>query len=362
MEKITSGKIALWTATILLVMLGFVFLWLIRNILFLLFLSILFATGIEPVVRWLRRGPFTRSTGILAVYSLIMGAFALLLYLTIPPLVDEANRLIATFTNPDSAKATIAQIDNGFMRDITTQIYNGFNDLGQNFKLNANTLSIGVSVLEALFSGITVFVIAFYWLTERTMLKRFIFSLIPEQKRPNARTLWINVEDKLGAWTRGQLLLMVFIGVLAGVGYMVMGLKYALVLAVFAGLTELIPLVGPYIGGAPAVLIALTQNVVLAIVVAVYILVLQLVEGNVLVPRIMKNALGVTPLTVIIGILIGSTLAGIAGALVAVPIAATIQVIFTTIQSNNETVSEEENAISDSSPEKTKMPDPAVIS
>ncbi len=362
MEKITPGKIALWSATIILVVLGFVFLWLIRSTLFVVFLSILFATGIEPVVRWLRRGPFTRSTGILAVYTLIMGAFALLLYLTIPPLIDEANRLIANFTNPESAKASIAQIDNSFFRDITTQIYNAFNDMSRNFKFNADTLSIGLTVLEALFSGITVFVIAYYWLTERTMLKRFVFSLIPEQKRPNARTLWVNVEDKLGAWTRGQLLLMVFIGVLAGVGYTIMGLKYALVLAVFAGITELIPLVGPYIGGAPAVLIALTQNVALAIIVAVYILVLQLVEGNVLVPRIMNNALGVTPLTVIIGILVGSTLAGIAGALLAVPIAATIQVIFTTIQTNNETVSEEENATSDVTSEKPKIPGPVVIS
>jgi len=362
MQKITSGKIALWTATILLVILGFVFLWLIRNILFLVFLSILFATGIEPVVRWLRRGPFNRTTGILVVYSLIMGFIALLIYLTVPPLIDEANRLIATLTNPESARATIAQIDNAFFRDITSQIYNAFSDVGRNFKLNADTLSIGLTVLEALFSGVTVFVIAYYWLTERTMLKRFIFSLIPEQKRPNARTLWVNVEDKLGAWTRGQLLLMVFIGVLAGIGYAIMGLKYALVLAVFAGLTELIPLVGPYIGGAPAVLIALTQNFVLAIVVLVYIVVLQLVEGNVLVPRIMKNALGVTPLTVIIGILIGSTLAGIAGALTAVPIVATIQVIYTTIQSNSENVSDEENATTDVVSDEVKIPDTSVVS
>ena len=132
---------------------------------------------------------------------------------------------------------------------------------------------------------------------------------------------------------RGQLVLMLFIGVLAGVGYTIFGVKYALALGAFAALAELIPLVGPYIGGAPAVLIALTQNTTLALIVIVYIVVIQLVEGNVLVPRIMEKAVGVSPLTVIIGILIGSTLMGIGGALLAVPVTAAIQVIFNNILS-----------------------------
>ncbi len=339
-QTITARKIAIWTATAILVVLGFIFLWLIRNVLFLVFLSILLATGIEPLVNRLRKGPFNRSTGILIVYTFIMALIGLLLFLSIPPLIEEGNRLLASFADRAGTQTTISRIDNSFVRNAASQGYDAIYDLSRNFKFNAETLTIGLTVLEVIFSFVTVFVIAFYWLTERTFVKRFAFSLVPDDQRSNARLLWQNIESKLGAWARGQLFLMLFIGVLAGLGYAIMGLKYALVLAVFAAITELIPLVGPYIGGAPAVLVALTQDPVLALVVLVYIVVIQLIEGNILVPRIMNSAVGVTPLTVIVGILVGSALAGIAGALLAVPIAATIQVIFDTIQSTTESEAE----------------------
>ena len=131
----------------------------------------------------------------------------------------------------------------------------------------------------------------------------------------------------LGGWVRGQLLLMLFIGVLAGVGYTLMGLKYTIVLAILAGLLEIVPLVGPWLGAIPAILVALTQDVRMALLVGVYILVIQLIEGNVLVPRVMGRTVGISPLIVIVGILVGTALGGIPGALVAVPLAAALQVI-----------------------------------
>jgi len=346
--NITARRVAIWTITIVLVLLGFQFLWLIRNVIFLIFLSILLATGIEPVVNWLRRGPFNRGMGILFVYTILFSAIALIIYLTFPPLIDEGRNLVANFTNPDKIKEAIANFDSAFIRDIATTVYQNAGALLQGASLQpaANSaLTVGLTVFETLFSSITVFVIAFYWLTERTLIKRFIFSFVPDDKKTSAREIWNGVEEKLGAWVRGQLLLMLFIGALAGVGYTIMGLKFALALAVFAGLTEIIPLVGPYLGGAPAVLVALTQNVTLAIVVVVYIVILQLVEGNLLVPRIMKSAVGVSPLTVIVGILIGSTLAGVGGALIAVPIAATIQVIFNSVLSFGSNATPQDKAI-----------------
>lgn len=327
MTHITMRRVALWATTIILVILGFVFFWLIRNVVFLIFVSILLATGIEPIVNRLRRGPFNRGMGILAVYMLIIAVLGLVMFFTIPPLIEEGQRFLTAFADPATAKAAIANIDNGFIKNFADRTYDSVSALIQNFRPTPEALTIGLTVFEVLFSAITVFVIAFYWLTERTRIKRFIFSFMSEENRQRGRQVWNGVEEKLGAWVRGQLVLMLFIGVLAGIGYFIMGLHFALPLAVFAGLTELIPLVGPYIGGAPAVLVALTQSPTLALAVAGYIAVLQIVEGNILVPRIMKSAVGVSPLTVIIGILVGSTLMGIPGALLAVPVAAAIQVI-----------------------------------
>ncbi|MBN9390113.1 MAG: AI-2E family transporter [Chloroflexi bacterium] len=331
---VPTAQVMRWTAGVVAVLLAVAFLWFIHDVLFLIFVSLLVATGIEPLVNKLRaRGPFNRSTGILFVYTLIFGAIGLVLYLAIPPLISEGQNLGEIFSDPQKIKDTISHIDNSFIRDTLNTAYENAGSILQSIILNSQALSIGLSLFEIVFSTATVFVIAFYWLTEKRNIKRFVFSLMKRENRARANNIWENVENKLGAWMRGQIVLMLFIGVLAGVGYTIMGLRFAFALAVFAGLAELIPIIGPFLGGAPAVLIALTQDLTLAIIVVVYIVVLQLVEGNVLVPRIMERAVGVSPLTVIIGILIGSTLAGVGGALLAVPVAAAIQVLINNILS-----------------------------
>jgi predicted PurR-regulated permease PerM len=163
-------------------------------------------------------------------------------------------------------------------------------------------------------------------------------------KRANrVRRVWDDIEVKVGGWVRGQLTLMVIVGLVSALGYFVLGVKYWPVLALFIGIAEAIPLIGPYIGTAPAVLIALTQDgndglpavlgmddftsVPRALLVVVFAVLLQTVEGNVLVPRVMKNSVGISALTVIVSLLIGGSLAGLLGALLAVPIAGSIQVV-----------------------------------
>lgn len=329
-----SRKIAMYTASALLVILGFIFLYLIRNVLFLIFISILLATSIEPLVNRLRRGPFSRGTGILVIYTAIMAILGGIIILTVPPLMDEGSRAIAGFADQQKTDASIREgLGTGWLGNMAINGYHSIRDLINNPKTVENSLSFGFTVFEIIFSAVTVFVIAFYWLSERPVIKRVIFSFIKEEKRARGRQLWDSVEGKLGSWVRGQVVLMLFIFMMDLIGYTLMGLKFAFALAVFAGIAELVPLVGPYIGGAPAILIALTQSPTLAIVIAIYIVVIQLVEGNILVPRIMEKAVGVSPLTVIVGILIGSTLYGILGALLAVPIAAAIQVIFNNVTS-----------------------------
>ena len=137
----------------------------------------------------------------------------------------------------------------------------------------------------------------------------------------------MEVEEKLGGWVRGQLLLMLAIGFMAGIGYSVIGLPNPILLGVISGLFEIVPMVGPFLAFAPAVLVALAMDPGKAVVVAVYALVIQQIESNILVPRVMGRTVGVSPLTVILGILVGSVLAGLPGAFLAVPIAGAVQVI-----------------------------------
>lgn len=311
-----------------LVLLGCFLLWNIRSILFLIFISLLLASGIRPVVNWLRKGPLNRSFAILIVYTLIFAIIALLLYLTMPPLINEATDLVDTFSSQKSTEEVIRNIDNQVLRNGVLWLYQNTGDLAQQFIQVNQALNLGFSIFSGLFAGLTVFVVTFYWLTEREKVYRLFLSFISPSRQDKAHEVWDGIEDKLGAWVRGELLMMLFIGALAGVGYVIIGVKFALALAVFAGLTELIPLIGPYIGGVPAVLVALTDGLFPAILVIAYLVVLQLVEGNVLVPRVMEKAVGVSPLAVIIGLLTGGTIAGVAGALLAVPVVAVIQVLY----------------------------------
>jgi predicted PurR-regulated permease PerM len=326
--EVKNGKIVIWTILIFLVVLGFVFLWLIREVLILMFISILLSSGIEPVVRWLRaHSPFNRSISILLIYILIFGLLGLLLFLIIPPLVAETQRLGRILINPESARQAISSIEVEFLRNAATTVYEVVAEFVRNFRFDTQYITLGLSIVQIVFSGLTVFVIGFYWSTERSRFKRFVVGLFAVERRADLNTAWQAVEEKLGAWVRGQLIVMLITGVITGIGYSIMGLNFAFPLAVFAALTELIPVIGPYIGGAPAVLVALTQSPVLVIAVVIFIGIFQVVEGNVLVPRVMESAVGISALTVIVGVLIGSALMGITGALLAVPIAATVQVL-----------------------------------
>jgi predicted PurR-regulated permease PerM len=185
----------------------------------------------------------------------------------------------------------------------------------------------GATALHTLLAFLTVFVLAFYWMLERASIKRVLLRSVPSRQARNVHTMWMEVEEKLGGWVRGQLLLMLAVGVAATIAYMLIGLPNPVLLGVLAGLFEIVPMLGPFLAFAPAVLVALFVDPTKAIVVVIVALVIQQIESNVLLPRVMGHTVGVSPLTVLLGILVGSILAGLPGAFVAVPVAGAIQVI-----------------------------------
>jgi predicted PurR-regulated permease PerM len=177
------------------------------------------------------------------------------------------------------------------------------------------------------FSVVTVFLLAYYWLAERSTIKRAVLRLVPPARAGRVNATWLAVEAKLGGWVRGQLLVMLALGVMAGIAYTVLGLPNPVLLGVLAGVAEMIPLVGPFLAFLPALLVAVAVDPTKVLFLVPIAIVIQQIEGNLLIPRIMSHAVGVSPLTVILGILIGSIVYGPLGAFLAVPIAAAVQVI-----------------------------------
>ncbi|MEA2547855.1 MAG: hypothetical protein QOE42_453, partial [Chloroflexota bacterium] len=178
----------------------------------------------------------------------------------------------------------------------------------------------------------TLLALVYFWLTERSRLQRYVLAFVPLYRRAGVRDAWNAVESRLGLWVRGQLTIMASIGIATGVAYTLIGLPAALLLAVIAAIAEIIPIIGPFVGAIPAVLMATTispQAVVLTLVVYVAI---QFIEGNVLVPMIMRNTVGLSPFIVLLSLLLGGAVGGIAGAIVAVPLVAGAEVILERLQ------------------------------
>jgi predicted PurR-regulated permease PerM len=326
----SMARVAGYVAVSLGVVLGFYVLYLIRAVLFLFLVAVLLATAIEPLVFRLRRGPFSRGQGILLVYTGIMLVIFAIAAVVVPVFLREAGGFSETYPQLlQNARDAVYGLDQRVLGPAAEKVVEKASSPSAVAGADGGetAITVGLTVVEGLFAAVTVFVVAYYWLTERIEIKRAFTTLFPREHRHRVGLIWGEVETALGGWVRGQLLLMLFIGVLATAGYIVMGLKYALVLGLLAGLFEIVPLVGPWLGAVPALMVAVMQDFKLAVIVGVYLLIIQNVEANVLVPRVMQRTVGVSSLVVLLGILIGATLGGIAGALVAVPLAAAIQVV-----------------------------------
>jgi predicted PurR-regulated permease PerM len=330
-NKLPPGEVARAGLVLLGLGLGCYLLWRVQEVVFLLFLAVLLATAIEPLVNRLRRGPFTRGSGVLAVYTLIILAIGIPAYLVVPNVASQA----AAFTEglPEQLqrlRPVAESLGPRFLRtfaldaiDSGLQAVQGPSSAPPQQQL----VEAGATAAHTVLSFLTIFVLAFYWLVERASLKRVVLRTVPVRHARSVNTVWLEVEEKLGGWVRGQLILMLAIGVMAALGYTLIGLPNPVLLGVGAGLFEIVPMIGPILAFAPAVLVALAIEPSRAVIVVVYALVIQQIESNVLVPRVMGRTVGVSPLTVLLGILVGATLAGLPGAFVAVPVAGALQVV-----------------------------------
>ncbi|CAA9558179.1 MAG: hypothetical protein AVDCRST_MAG18-853 [uncultured Thermomicrobiales bacterium] len=307
------------------------FLYKVQIVVITLIVGILLATAISgPTELLTKRFHMPRGLSILLVYIAILAGLGAFFYLIIPPVITEGTRFVREVpTLIEDWRGQLLASNNGLIRNAATRAFEVI-DRAQGGGVPVPT-NLAVGIVSGIGGGLvtlfTLFLIAFYWITEKALIKRAVSSLFAPGQRSRVLHLWTEVEAKMGAWIRGQLLLMAVVGGLATVTYGIIGLPFWLILGVIAGLTEAIPNVGPILGAIPAVLIALSVDWKLALGVIAFVSVLQLLENAVLVPRIMKGAVGLSPLTVILAILAGSEFRGVAGALLAVPIAGAISVI-----------------------------------
>jgi len=329
-NRLPAAEVARTVLVVVGIGLGLWLLWTIHNVIFLLILAMLLATAIEPLVNRLRRGPFNRTSGALVVYAAIVISIALPTIILAPSLMTQVDHAVTTLPQGIANLRPFAeQLRPQSLATAAVQVVDRFAATVQSPAPAEpeGLVELGAAVFTDVLEAITVLFLGFYWLVERATIKRALLRLVPPQRAKEVNAVWLEVEEKLGGWVRGLLFVMVVMGIMAGVGFYVMGLPNPLMLALFAALGELIPLIGPLLGFAPAVIVALIVDPSLAVIVIIYALVIQQIEGNILVPRVMGHTVGVSPLTVVLGILVGSILYGFPGAFLAIPVAGAIQVI-----------------------------------
>lgn len=307
-----------------------------REVILLVFLAVLLGAALEPVVGALRgRLGMRRGLAILLVYATFLLAVIAMAVFILPAAVVQLG----------SAFERLPEFINrvrGWSQDLQPPaLADGIDSLLDT--IEAPFLSnkppdpegiLGASLLVGQFAAalVTLLALVFFWLTERSRLQRYALAFMPMERRAGIREAWNEVELRLGLWARGQLILMTTIGVATGIAYSVIGLPGAMLLALIAAITEVVPIVGPLLGAIPALLIATTISPETAIFTLGVYMLIHAIEGNVLVPMVMRNTVGLSPFLVLVSLLVGGTAGGILGAIVAVPVVAGITVVLGRLQ------------------------------
>lgn len=331
----TFGRVVWITLVLTAVGLSFWLLYRFHQVLFILFVALVIGTILRPVVVRLHRWGIPQRAGVLLVYLLLLAlfiGFALLLF----PLIAEQS---ATIT---AAAPGYYQSLYGWVRDNPNPLLSSLSELipstwsfadpvqqtGQEM-LNSAGQALGyISVAsQGLFTAVIILLLAAYWTLDGPRTIRSLLLLLPRERRETISELIATIETKVSAFVAGQGILMLAVAGLSLVAYWLIGLPYLLVLAFVAGLMEVVPLIGPLLGAVPALLVALTLGPDKLIWVIVATVVIQQLENYLLVPRVMRKAVGVNPFVTLLAFFTFSSLLGIAGALMAIPLAAIIQIL-----------------------------------
>jgi predicted PurR-regulated permease PerM len=335
-EPSQQKSLILWA--ICMVALAVMILWaafLVRDVLLLIYVSGLLAIGFSPIVRLIERQKvlpigtrrFPRWLAILILYLVILGTLTGIGFMIVPPLVDQSKALWAERTKMFN-QAQEFLIQKGLLKEHLSWTQAVEAAPGTNSQAVGTVMGAVIGVVGGLFGLLTILILTFYILVDADNLRNSMLRLFPGRSRSRVAAASRDITVKVSAWLGGQLLLGGIIGATSALGLWLLGIPFFYVLALISGIGELIPVVGPILSAIPAVAVAATVSGKKALLVIVFFIVQQQFENHILVPKVMSRQVGVSAVTVIVALLIGGKLLGIVGAILAVPTAAILQVLF----------------------------------
>ncbi len=304
-------------------------LYLIKDVVAILFFVIILVSILEPVVEWLRLKKIPKSLAVVIIYLVLLAIVALVVLLIIPPITEQITQLSESFPQYwQNIRTEFSQL-NDFLNQygISQAIESSLESIKASLPATTSGLFSKVSdFFSSVFSVFLILVITFYVLVENKAIKRILHSVVPSRYLPYSYQLINKIQNKLGLWLRGQLILGFVIFLFVYIGLLLLGVKYALILAIIAGLLEFIPYLGPIFSAFVAILLTLFQSPIKALLVLFLYIVIQALENNILVPKIMQKTVGLNPVVSIVALLIGGKLGGIIGVILAIPVVTALSV------------------------------------
>jgi len=285
--------------------------------LFQVFVALIISASFNPSVTRIVRLKIPRSLAVVIVYFIFLGIIGFSLYILIPTLIDQSTNFVKNLPVYLAGLGLPDVVRDRILSELLLQVGT----------IPSQIAKAVVSIFSNVLNFVAVLIFSFYFLVYRNKLISNLREFEGLKNKKNIIYAIENIEHKIGNWARGELALMFIVGTATYIGLLMMSVPYALPLGILAGLFEMVPLIGPFIAGAPAVLIGFGTSPVTGVAVAALAFLIQQVENYFLVPKIMQKSVGLNPIVTLLTLTVGFRLFGIIGALIAIPIVLTIQVI-----------------------------------
>ena len=349
---ISPKSVAKATLVILFILALAYFFYEIKGLLVLFFISIFFASALEPSVDWMEKHRIPRSVGVIVILLLFFSLFVVIIGSAIPVIVEQVTLIATNIARYFSGVFKSIQTGEGLellpevvrpyvqnaiksinIESVFTQMLQNFSDFTTQIKdlatgvgstvgaVGAGVTSVTISIAEYFFSLMLVFFLVFFMVVDKNNMHEFFQSLFPKRYGSYISTRIQEIQKQMGAWLRGMFLLSFIMFVLTFFGLLIIGMeKYALTLALIMGIGEMIPYVGPVIFLIFSLPLALSISLMTVLKLVIFYAIIQAAEGNILVPTVMKRVVGLSPIIILLVILVGWHFLGIVGAIIAVPV------------------------------------------
>ena len=320
--KATAERVALSTLIVIAIVALALALWKLKLVLALIFLAFILAAALRPGIDRLGRAGVPRGLGLAIHYLAIAGLLTVALWFVVPRAVDQVQNALGGSTQAQIHQE--AANSKGIKHEVLTAIDKRLREVPKASELLHPAVEVTLKVFEVVLGLFFVLASAAYWIFERDRAVDFVTSLIPRPRRKKVRDTWDLIDLKLGAFVRGQALLIVLVGTVLSVAFWAIGLPYFILIGAFAGLVEIVPVIGPIAAGTLAVAVGATESWHMALAAGICVLGVRLLEDYLIVPKVLGEAVGLSPLLVLVSVTAVGILFGGFAVILAVPLVAVL--------------------------------------